>query len=281
MFAHKVLEDVQRELESKSEIKKLPAGVQGFYTKILMGYCKYIPSSHTFYFNELNDILQTDSALNKPIDFLDYFRSNIDWIRLPYPIMSFAWDSHLPPFGRKRFFALLITTGCQIVAHFAGFDFELNSFYFSFVNTRFDLKEEIVWTETCCNRDITEQIAADLLQSNAIMITTLKLLNCKNVVSETIKPDKALNKKRHKKGKLPVYEYKILKVEVPGTKKNGVANGSGDRMSRVHLCRGHFKEYTKEKPLFGRHVGLYWWQPYARGNKDMGIIDKDYAVHIK
>lgn len=48
--------------------------------------------------------------------------------------------------------------------------------------------------------------------------------------------------------------------------------------NRVHLCRGHFKEYTEQNPLFGRHVGRYWWQPCVRGKKEKGIIAKDYIV---
>ena len=38
------------------------------------------------------------------------------------------------------------------------------------------------------------------------------------------------------------------------------------------------KTYTKENPLFGRIVGRIWWQPHIRGNKDQGLILKDYDV---
>ena len=51
-------------------------------------------------------------------------------------------------------------------------------------------------------------------------------------------------------------------------------------LQRVHLCRGHFKEYTNENPLFGKHVGRFWWQPMVRGDKKRGVLNKDYDVVI-
>jgi len=69
----------------------------------------------------------------------------------------------------------------------------------------------------------------------------------------------------------------LLKIKAPGKKhKNGEAKDL--YYNRIHLCRGHFKEYTKEKPLFGKYTGTYWWQPTMRGNKKKGVIHKDYEV---
>ncbi len=33
----------------------------------------------------------------------------------------------------------------------------------------------------------------------------------------------------------------------------------------IHLVRGHFKEYTPDKPLFGKIAGLFWWEPHLAG----------------
>jgi len=44
------------------------------------------------------------------------------------------------------------------------------------------------------------------------------------------------------------------------------------------LFRGHFKTYTKDKPLFGKLVGKYWFKPHARGNKKKGVVVKDYSL---
>jgi len=107
----------------------------------------------------------------------------------------------------------------------------------------------------------------------------LMLLNCKNISTEDQPAPARLNKKRAKTGKQPLFSYKILNISLP-SKKRG-ASGSTVGMSdpkRLHLCRGHFKTYTEENPLFGQHVGRYFWQPTIRGDKKAGLVMKDYNI---
>ena len=113
----------------------------------------------------------------------------------------------------------------------------------------------------------------------AVLNLTLLLLNCKNIVTEDNPPPPALNKKRRKAGKQELFTYKTLKLVLPSKARNGSEDQSpsGDRV-RIHLCRGHFKHFTKDAPLFGRHTGLYWWQPQLRGDKTKGMVAKDYEV---
>lgn len=115
-------------------------------------------------------------------------------------------------------------------------------------------------------------------------VKMIQLLNCKNITSTDTPPPDKLQKKRIKRGKVPMFTYKTLKILVPGKKQNHLKNGKGQKddiyYNRIHLCRGHFKTYTKEKPLFGRMTGTYWWQPSVRGNKKNGVIHKDYAVSV-
>ena len=60
----------------------------------------------------------------------------------------------------------------------------------------------------------------------------------------------------------------------PKTNRNRVASGKKPLLS--YHCRGHFKRYTEDKPLFGRYTGLYWWQPHIRGADRSGAVIKDY-----
>ena len=46
----------------------------------------------------------------------------------------------------------------------------------------------------------------------------------------------------------------------------------------LHICRGHFKDYTRGRGLFGRFKGLYWWDSQVRGTAEKGIVVKDYRV---
>lgn len=112
-------------------------------------------------------------------------------------------------------------------------------------------------------------------------IAFLKLINCKNISTEVIKAPEALNKKRRKNNKQEIFDYHVLNVVIPG--KKGEYREQSEPLShvRVHLCRGHFKEYTAEHPLFGKLTGLYWWQPHIRGQNKDGIVMKEYNVTTK
>lgn len=46
----------------------------------------------------------------------------------------------------------------------------------------------------------------------------------------------------------------------------------------LHICRGHFKTYTEERPLFGRYAGTFFFRDHARGAKESGEVKKDYDV---
>lgn len=121
--------------------------------------------------------------------------------------------------------------------------------------------------------DIIKPIGNSLLT----IVRGLTILNCKNIVSETVKVPKKLNKKRLRQNKLPLFNYKVLKIKLSnkGKKQNG---NQGLDHNRIHFCRGHFKEYTKEKPLFGKITGLWWWQSHVRGQNTDGIVVKDYQL---
>ena len=105
----------------------------------------------------------------------------------------------------------------------------------------------------------------------------LSFLSCKNVLLEKVVPHKKIQRKRAKKGKSPLFSYHVLKLKNVSYKsgKNGEA---GLWSNRVHLCRGHVREYTAENPLFGKIVGKFWIPPHARGNRDLGVVQKDYAL---
>ena len=93
----------------------------------------------------------------------------------------------------------------------------------------------------------------------------LLLLNCKNIYTERLEPPERLNKKRTKSGKLPLFSYHVLNVKLPSQRGPEQKRGTCQQHNRVHFCRGHFKEFTAQAPLFGKHIGFYWWQPHLRG----------------
>lgn len=120
-------------------------------------------------------------------------------------------------------------------------------------------------------------ISKELDRNVTAVAMLLDFLNCKNITTVDNPPPEKLNKKRAKKGKCPLFTYKTLVIKPTG-KKQSSQEAQGLWENRVHLCRGHFKTYTEENPLFGKFTGRYWWQPSVRGNKSKGVVMKDYRV---
>lgn len=110
-----------------------------------------------------------------------------------------------------------------------------------------------------------------------ILSKFINFLSCKNIRIVDNKPPDKLNKKRLKRKKQPLVSYKTLEIS-PISKSNREHERRNLWNNRIHLCRGHFKEYTPEKPLFGKFTGRYWWQPSVRGRNTDGVVMKDYEV---
>lgn len=54
--------------------------------------------------------------------------------------------------------------------------------------------------------------------------------------------------------------------------------GSGTSLPKaLHIVRGHFADY-RERGLFGKHHGVYWFDSTVRGSASVGTVDKDYIV---
>lgn len=129
------------------------------------------------------------------------------------------------------------------------------------------------WTGTC-NRD-PWQFFSDAIENVAC---ALLLMDCKNVQASIIRPSEGINKSRKILKKMPFYSYHVLTIK--GKIQGTAISGSGNTQHRLHLCRGHWKEYTANSPLFGRFTGRYWWQAHVRGNAERGVIEKGYKLQI-
>jgi len=121
-------------------------------------------------------------------------------------------------------------------------------------------------------------VAADMINLKLIELS-LRLLNCKNIVSERIERIyKVKNGKKTKKIKSKrKYAYHILNVTKPSERKCSHNSTSNHTSVRVHLCRGHYRHYT-DKGLFGKYFGRFWIQDHVRGNKSKGLLTKDYNI---
>ncbi len=109
---------------------------------------------------------------------------------------------------------------------------------------------------------------------------TLSLCHWKKTIVKAETPPAALSRAHRKRHGRPLLKYHVLDIEPfrELVEREGGARQTGLKLS-LHRCRGHFKVYTADAPLFGKYTGRFWWQPQLRGSIEQGRVVKDYDVH--
>ncbi len=127
------------------------------------------------------------------------------------------------------------------------------------------------------------QFRKEFLGDLSTALECLDMLHCMNIGWKTVEAPEKLNRKRVRNGREPYDSYHVVEVGPGRLKSKELGREAwGYRSSegvRLHMCRGHFKTYTEDKPLFGKYTGSWWWQPQARGKAELGRIDKEWHVH--
>lgn len=113
-------------------------------------------------------------------------------------------------------------------------------------------------------------MAQDTNDEFIAVMELIEILSCRNVSINSVAPAAALNKKRSSKGRVPFFEYKVLMLDPTQESASGTGVAKGTHASpRVHLRRGHIRR------LPDRNI---WVNATVVGNKQMGMVSKDYAV---
>lgn len=131
------------------------------------------------------------------------------------------------------------------------------------------------------DRGPTEHFMGALLTKMGPCFLALSFLHCKNVVAEDRAPAAPLSRKWEKKNGRPLVRHKVLNIE-PMKQVLRTEGGSEQQGLKraLHICRGHFATYGKDGKgrLFGKHEGTFWIPQHIRGNRDRGLLLKDYNV---
>lgn len=113
----------------------------------------------------------------------------------------------------------------------------------------------------------------------SMLLYGITLLSCKNIGTTERVPSRVQRKERARQYKPALFTFKVLTVRVGGEwRPIEDAVPTGQHGVRLHGVRGHFKHFTTDRPLMGRHVGVYWWNPHARGDKALGAVEKEYVL---
>lgn len=111
-----------------------------------------------------------------------------------------------------------------------------------------------------------------------VALTGLALINCRNV--DIIDGGRAIYKRTTTQKRRRAPDVRFKTIVLPGTARSNGGSQTGDyhQDMALHRVRGHFKTFTAERPLMGKHVGTYWWGWQVRGKADNGINVNDYEV---
>jgi len=109
---------------------------------------------------------------------------------------------------------------------------------------------------------------------------TFGLMHCKNVNESGHTPQAKQSTANQRRHGFPLTRYSTLDIR-PVTRaldRDGKARTDG-LGAALHRCRGHFKTFRPEAPMFGRLSGQYWWNAHTRGKPELGRVESVYRVH--
>ena len=113
-------------------------------------------------------------------------------------------------------------------------------------------------------------------------LLTICFLHCKNVKVVENKVDPALARKQREKLGFPPTKYKTLVIEPLKEilRTQGGAHETGLKKA-MHICRGHFADYTGGKGLFGKYHGKFWIPSTVRGSKRKDETAPPREIEVK
>ena len=110
----------------------------------------------------------------------------------------------------------------------------------------------------------------------------ISFMHCKNVAIIDHAVDKPLAKKwASKHGGLQPTKYKTLVIEPlkQVLRSEGRAEQHGLQKA-LHICRGHFADYTEGRGLFGKIHGKFWMPSTVRGTKGKSAPPREIVVKV-
>lgn len=112
-------------------------------------------------------------------------------------------------------------------------------------------------------------------------LMAISFMHCKNVEVREVEPERGQSQSWAKKRGHPLATYHVLEIGPMRAALEGEGeSGAKGLKHALHVCRGHFKTFDDEGPLFGKTTGTFWWADQVRGRAEEGEIVKDYEVRV-
>lgn len=119
-----------------------------------------------------------------------------------------------------------------------------------------------------------------LISQVHVALLALSFMHCKNVELRPTDPPRALAKAHHKRTGMVLHRHHVIEIDpfLSQARATAAAHGVSGLRQSLHICRGHFKQY-RQRGLFGKHTGTFWWPQHARGSPEQGTVSASYRVH--
>lgn len=236
--------------------------------------------------------LNIDEAIDDWMKGPEYIMEVVGLQTPPFPLMWIEWETHLPADDH----------GPALNSHAASMVYHVDE-QIAYTCFNKDIKGRIrmispdliaeikadgtmesigfrsareAWTPTIELDFDKDKDVIRALVINMPSLYTIGMMNCKNVSTTTHQHrSRSANPKVRKSE--PKFEYHTIVLPQPKSRTGGGGGGSHGSPA-LHKVRGHFKRYTEDAPLFGKHVGTYWWPWQVRGTAESGAIISDYEV---
>lgn len=237
----------------------------------------------------LNRMVSSGDSLPEPIVFVPPFANMI----LDYSIPDYVIEGYTPIKVTVRAFDAykhkdIIFTELEDSARWVVYyDVEMNGVFLFSVMCEFDESGELAGRYQEGVRVLRGELYSQYLdesgpvEQNMLWTTymAISLMHCKNVELVDKPVSRQYRRMMERKGE-PITQYKTLVIEPFKKQVRNEARESGqNEIERaLHICRGHFRTYSEDKPLFGKISGTFWIPMHVRGNAGVGTVEKDYKV---
>lgn len=123
-----------------------------------------------------------------------------------------------------------------------------------------DGNDMIDWSDTRHVPALTQFVKPAML--------AVSFLHCKNVLIVDHNPivSKVAKKAIARGKRVAPRQYKTINIEPMKTVLRSEGNSEESGLKRaLHICRGHFRTYSKDRPMFGKLSGTYYVPSHTRG----------------
>jgi len=112
-------------------------------------------------------------------------------------------------------------------------------------------------------------------------LLAISFMHCKNVrVADNPVPPKLAKKFRARHGFNPAAHKTLVIEPLKEILRREGRSGEVGLAKAMHICRGHFADYTQGKGLFGKYHGKYWIPSTVRGTKGKAAPAREIEVKV-